>query len=522
MPQFATRTSLPRYLRVEQEKVEKMAREYGLDFYDTIFEMVSYDQMNEIAAYGGFPTRYPHWRFGMEYERLSKSTEYGLSKIYELVINNNPGIAYLLEGNSLTDQKLVMSHVYGHVDFFKNNFSFKATDLDATGRVVDPTGRHGGMSANRKWVDRMANHGSVVRRIIDRRGIDEVESFIDHCLSLENLIDPWSPFVVRRREEEAPADPEAMVVPKLRAKDYMDSFINPEEEMTRKRQLMERERAETKQRHPAEPMQDVLLFLIEEAPLEKWERTILTLIRDEAYYFMPQGQTKIMNEGWASYWHSRLMTERVCDATEIIEYAENNAAVMATSKNQLNPYKLGVELYRNIEERWDRGQFGKEWEDCDDLDQKKNWDLRTGQGRQKIFEVRALYNDVTFIDEFLTPEFAAAQGLFNFDWSSRNERYEIATREFLAVKEKLLAQLTNVGNPFIFAENSNMDNRGELLLKHEHRGVDLRADYGKEALQALHRIWKRPVALQTVAEEKAVLLRFDGTEHTTVPFQAQQ
>jgi stage V sporulation protein R len=118
MPQFAIRTDLPRYLLVEQEKIEAIARRHGLDFFPTVFQMLSYDQMNEVAAYGGFPNRYPHWRFGMGFERLSKSQEYGLSKIYEMVINNNPSYAYLLEGNSLTDQRLVMCHVLGHVDFF--------------------------------------------------------------------------------------------------------------------------------------------------------------------------------------------------------------------------------------------------------------------------------------------------------------------------------------------------------------------------------------------------------------------
>src|SRR5689334_12944237 len=143
MAQFATNTSLPRYLRVEQERIEKIARGLGLDFFPVVFEMLSYDQMNEVAAYGGFPNRYPHWRFGMEYERLAKSYEYGLSKIYEMVINNNPSFAYLLEGNSLTDQKLVMCHVFGHVDFFKNNFAFRSTDLDAVDPVTDPLARSG-------------------------------------------------------------------------------------------------------------------------------------------------------------------------------------------------------------------------------------------------------------------------------------------------------------------------------------------------------------------------------------------
>src|SRR5829696_5304168 len=138
MPQFATNTQLPRYLRVEQERIEKIARGHGLDFFPTVFEMLSYDQMNEVAAYGGFRNRYPHWRFGMEYERLSKSYEYGLSKIYEMVINNNPSYAYLLEGNSLVDQKLVMAHVSAHVDFFKNNFYFRATNQGKDSESGEP------------------------------------------------------------------------------------------------------------------------------------------------------------------------------------------------------------------------------------------------------------------------------------------------------------------------------------------------------------------------------------------------
>jgi stage V sporulation protein R len=918
MAQFATNTSLPRYLRVEQEKIEKIARSYGLDFFPIVFEMLSYDMMNEIAAYGGFPNRYPHWRFGMEYERLSKSYEYGLSKIYEMVINSNPSYAYLLEGNSLTDQKLVMCHVMGHVDFFKNNFSFRATDLDAGETVTDPMRKTGDAYVpNRKWVDKMANHGAAVRRIVDRYGIPKVEEFIDTCLSLENLIDPWSRFVVRRRDSQPDEEPGQIEVPRLRAKDYMEEFINPSEYIEEQKKKLEAERDKDRGRFPSQREQDVLAFLLENAPLERWERAILSIIRDEAYYFVPQMQTKIMNEGWAcvapetlvftergllpmkdvvggearqvadgsgsprkvydvnvvgrrttvtirtrrgleltgssnhrvlledgetwcqmdqlqlgqklhvsggsglwpkqlaricwnkrarvsleqvaeaadvslwtvlrhragkatrsaqaiqqalepyeceqnqalpqayakrrplelptvvserlgsflgylvgdghisrvkrnlglttgdveqaqafaelarelfglhatlkqeenklrvllhseelsdfligalgltsgpsarekqvpasvlrspepvvraflralfdcgghagkqgvilsssspelskqvqllllnygilsrrrlqndgcyhvhvagtsarrflalvgfglarktaalqayvdahqhekreswddevasielgsgevydisveethryaaagfvnhnSFWHSRMMTNDVCDWSEIVDYAENNAGVMATSGGRLNPYKLGVELFRSVEERWNKGQFGREWEDCSDLDVKKNWDLRLGLGREKVFEVRALYNDVTFIDEFLTPEFAIEHKMFTFNWSNRNDRFEIDTREFRAVKEKLLAQLTNFGNPFIYVEDGNFENRGELLLQHDHRGVDLRADYAKETLNSLVRVWRRPVCIATQTDGKKVLLRYDGKDHT--------
>ena len=179
MSKFALRTAMPAYLRDEQLRIEGFAREMGLDFFPTLFEVLSYDQMNEVASYGGFPVRYPHWRFGMEYEQLAKSYEYGLSKIYEMVINSNPSYAYLLEGNSLVDQKLVMAHVCGHVDFFKNNFTFRSTDLDATGRI-DPVRKVEGYDPNRRWIDKMANHGSRIRRATERHGIQKVEEFIDH------------------------------------------------------------------------------------------------------------------------------------------------------------------------------------------------------------------------------------------------------------------------------------------------------------------------------------------------------
>jgi stage V sporulation protein R len=294
----------------------------------------------------------------------------------------------------------------------------------------------------------------------------------------------------------------------------MESFINPVEYIEKQRKKIEAER-EKATKFPEHPERDVLLFLLEHAPLDRWERDVLEVIREEAYYFAPQWQTKIMNEGWATYWHSRLMTERILDASEIIDYADHAAGVLATSGGRLNPYKLGVELYRHIEERWDKGQFGKEWEDCDDLEAKKNWNLRLGLGRKKIFEVRALYNDVTFIDEFLTAEFVREHKLFSFGWSNRNERFEIESREFKAVKDKLLFQLTNGGNPFMYVEDANFDNRGELLLRHDHQGLDLRQDYAKEVMRSVLRVWKRPVNVTTVAEGKPVMLRHDGKEQTT-------
>jgi stage V sporulation protein R len=488
---------LPAYLLDIQREIEAHGRGYNLDFWDVSFEILDYRRMQEVAAFGGFPVRYPHWRFGMEFEHLNKSHVYGLSKIYEMVINNNPAYAYLLEGNSLVDQKMVIAHVLGHVDFFKNNYFFSKT--------------------NRRMIDGMANHATRVRRHIEKLGLDKVESFIDSSLCLENLIDPMSPFIVRRQAERHDTAPDPTPeIPRLRAKEYMESFINPPEYVEQQKARLEKERDKPR-KHPAEPERDVLLFLLQNAPLEGWERDILEIIRDEAYYFAPQRQTKVLNEGWAAYWHSKIMTEKALKASEIIDYADHNAGVLSAAPGQFNPYKVGVELLRHIEERWDKGRFGKEWSDCEDSEARRTWDKRLGLGRKKIFEVRKHYNDVTFIDEFFTEDFCRENEFFSFAMNERSGNYEIDSREFQKVKSKLLFSLTNFGEPFIAIEDSNHENRGELLLRHRHEGTDLHEEHARATLTSLERVWRRPVNLLTTLDGKPKLLRYDGKEHTEKP-----
>jgi stage V sporulation protein R len=485
--------SLPAYLLDIQREIEGYGREFGLDFWDISFEILDYKRMQEVAAFGGFPVRYPHWRFGMDFEHLTKSHIYGLSKIYEMVINNNPAYAYLLEGNSMVDQKMVIAHVLGHVDFFKNNFYFSKT--------------------NRKMIDGMANHATRVRRHMERYGLETVESFIDACLCLENLIDPMSPFIVRHSPERREEKPPPSEIPRLRAKEYMEEFINPPDYIKRQQQRMDKERDKPR-KFPSEPERDVLFFLLQHAPMEDWERDILEIVRDEAYYFAPQRQTKILNEGWAAYWHSKIMTQRALKASEIIDYADHNAGVLSSAPGQFNPYQVGISLLRHIEERWDKGRFGKEWNEVNDYEERRNWDRRLGLGRQKIFEVRKLYNDVTFIDEFFTEDFCRENRFFSFSMNERSGNYEIDSREFQKVKNKILFQLTNFGEPFIAVDDANHDNRGELLLVHRHEGVDLHEENAKATMSALGRIWHRPVNLRTVIDGKSKMLRFDGKDHS--------
>lgn len=472
-------------------KIEGIARGYGLDIFPTIFEMVTYEQMNMLASYDGFPVRYRHWKWGMEYERLSKSYAYGLHKIYELVINTNPCYAYLLEGNSLTDHKLVIGHVYAHCDFFKNNAWFSRT--------------------NRKMLDEMANHAAKFARISERHGFEKVEQFLDLVLSIDNLIDPYLPHIVRRAAANETDDED--YVPEVRripARSYMDRYINPDEEMARKRDELQREHEERKKRFPTEPERDVMLFLLEHAPLEKWQQQVVEMVRDEAYYFVPQRMTKIMNEGWASYWHSKIMTQDVCDDSNIIDFAHVHAGTMAMNPKSINPYKIGLELFRDIEDRWNKGRFGLEYERCETMQEKFSWDQELGLGREKIFEVRKVYNDVMFIDEFMTPEFAERQKFFTYGFNRKNDSWEIKTRDFKKVKAQLVNQLTNGGQPVIYVEDGNYKNRGELLLWHKSDGQDLKPDYAEATLRNMVALWSRPCHIRTESEGKAMIMSHDG------------
>jgi len=487
----------PAELERQRRVIEEVARQEGLDFFDTIFEMVDFETMNQIAAYGGFPQRYPHWRFGMEYERLRKQHTYGLGKIYEMVVNSDPCYAYLLADNEPVDQKTVMAHVYGHGDFFKNNIWFSQT--------------------SRKMMDGMANHATRIHRHIDREGYEPVERFLDVCLSLENLIDPHLPFM-KRQEDPRRARPQHTTLRervaeraiRYPAKPYMERYINPPDRLRAEREQEEKADEARQRAFPAAPERDVLLFLLRHAPLEDWQADLLDIVRDEAYHFAPQGQTKIMNEGWATYWHSRMMTRHHLRDDELITYCDHHSGTLATAPGRLNPYKLGLELWRDVEDRWNRGRFGKEYEECESVERRRAWDTGLKKGREKVFEVRRVHNDVTFIDEFLTPEFVERYELYQYRYDPASGRIVVVNRDFDDIKRTMLFMLTNHGQPYIYVVDGNYADRGELYLAHKHIGVELDIKYATECLKNLQTLWRRPVLLQARIKEDMLLFTCDG------------
>jgi stage V sporulation protein R len=477
--------------------LSEKAKSVGLDFFTTIFQMVDYKELNEIAAYGGFPNRYPHWRWGMEYDRLSKSYTYGLSVIYEMVINNDPCYAYLLRANSLVAQKTVIAHVYAHCDFFKNNYWFSKT--------------------NRKMLDQMANHGTIVRQIIDEIGQDTVEQFIDICLSLENLIDIHSPFKseIQKLSEDEKEKLSQKKIAKIDSKSYMDHYVNPQNYLDEQKKKIYQDATEKQKAFPEQATQDVLLFLAENAPLQSWQRRILFLIRSEAYYFAPQGQTKILNEGWATYWHSKMMTQIApLPASEIVDYCDHYSGVVAQNPRQMNPYRLGVELLRHVEERWNKGQFGLAYLDCDDPKERMLWDQDLGLGQKKIFEIRKNHNDITFIDDFFDEDFCHKTKMFLYDFDPRSGKPIISSRSFRDIKNKILNQITNFGQPIIKVIDGNFHNRGELLLCHQHDGTDLKQSQTVETLKNIQKIWNRPVHIESIQDGIKKRITFDGQSHS--------
>lgn len=459
-------------LEKHRKKIEKHAREYGLDFFDTIFEVIDYNQMHEFASYSGFPIRYPHWKFGMEYEKMKKLGKYGFMRIGEMVINNDPCYAYLQESNELWHQKMVIAHVYGHCDFFKNN-AFYA-------------------NMNRNMVNELANHGNRIESYMEKFGENNVEDFLTKCFSIDDLIDYQhldKPIIIKPRKGYN----------KFKSKEYMDQFINPPQILKKKQK---KKRKLEKKLKKFSPKRDMMLFLIENAPLKQWQRNILSIIREESYYFSPQWQTKIMNEGWASFWHSKIMVEKGIAGPDIFEYADYHSKIIKRGLS-LNPYRIGLAMFKDIEERWNKGKFGKEWEECNNLEEKENWDKKLGLGRKKIFEVRKTHNDATFIHEFFTEEVCKKIGLFTVKRDKDTGEFLI-NRDPKHIKNRLLELLTNGGSPIIRLVNDNYENRKELLLSHKYYGRELDVKKTTNTLKALYSMWRRPVHLDTFFRDEGL------------------
>jgi len=447
-------------------EITEIATAFGLDTYPMRYEICPADIIYTFGAYG-MPTRFAHWSFGKQFHKMKMQYDFGLSQIYELVINSNPCYAFLLDTNSLIQNKLIIAHVLAHCDFFKHNVRFSNTRRD----MVES------MTAT---AERIAAYEMLY-------GKEEVESFLDAVLAIQEHIDPS---IMRPKLPVYEDDEEEVEV--VRKTDYDDLWNLGDRENKSRLVLPYRKK------FPPKPEKDLLLFMEEySSELEEWQRDILTMMREEMLYFWPQLETKIMNEGWASYWHQRILREMDLTSDETIEFAKLNANVVQPSKTGINPYYLGVKIFEDIETRYNNPT--KEMRDLG---------IETNSGREKMFEVREIESDISFIRNYLTKDLVKQEDLYLFE--KKNGNYEITDKDYENVRDQLVSMRVNGSFPYIVVENGDYMRLGELYLQHGYEGTELDPHYLENVLPYIHQLWGRPIHLETVVEGKQVVYTFDG------------
>jgi stage V sporulation protein R len=428
------------------QRVWDIARGFGLDPFPVHFELVPATIMHEFGAYG-LPGRFSHWTHGRAYQQLKTVYDYGLSKIYELVVNTDPAYAFLVDNNSVLQNTVVVAHVLGHVDFFKHNAYFAST--------------------NRQMIEGASVNAERIRAYGYDHGPREVEEFLDAVLSIQEHVDPDA----RGLRASPPPKPTIRELP-YDDLFYLGSTKRPEPAPAPTSKV------------PPEPTKDLLLFLAEEARgLTDWQRDLIHIVRAEQLYFLPQMRTKVMNEGYASFFHARIVRELDLAPLDYVEFSRMHAAVLAPSRRQINPYHVGMRLFEDIERRW---------------------------GRERVFEVREQESDVSFLRNYLTAELVDELDLYLYRLVG--DRWVIVEKDWEKVRDTLVHSLTNCGVPYIVVEDGDYNGRGELFLRHRFEGQELDVPYAQQTLRYAHRLWGRPVHLETVLADKPVVLSFDGRE----------
>jgi stage V sporulation protein R len=448
-------------------EVKEVGRRLGLDFFETYFEVVPFEIMTEIAAYG-LPTRAQHWSYGKVYNHQKIHGEMGLSKIYEIVLNNDPCYAFLLDTNTEVANLMVAAHVFGHCDFFRNNVYFA--------------------DSNRNMVNDAVSHAIRIDGYREKYGEDRVERVMDIAFSIDRHID-FHKGLTRKRY------PQREVIERIhKPHEYADLFPGEEKLSVTHRVIGEK--------LPPHPEKDLLWFLANYGRLEPWERDILEVMRAESFYFFPQFETKVINEGWASYWHAEIMkTWNGLTPDETVDFAKlHSDVVQPGGRLRVNPYYLGYRILCDIKKRWDQMyQRGEAKVD----------------GTEKLFEVRRTENDVSFVSNYLTPELASEMNLFVYGRAcdcgksscQKCQDIELKSRSFDDVIKALTWPKFNYGVPkIVITEVKN----NMLLLQQEateNGGLDLR--YAEKTLEYVHQLWKGPVKLRTVDDDlKPIVLTY--------------
>lgn len=441
-------------------EITEIATGFGLDFYPMRYEICPADIIYTFGAYG-MPTRFSHWSFGKTFNKMKMQYDFGLSKIYELVINSNPCYAFLLDGNSLIQNKLIVAHVLAHCDFFKNNARFSVS--------------------NRNMVESMSATAERISRYELEHGTDAVEKFIDAVLAIQEHVDPQ---ILRPEKLDKQRYTERIIQgQKDDAKRH--KFIGPYDDLWETETNKETPAAKEiphQRNFPPVPEKDIMWFIQEHSEiLEDWQRDIMSMLREEMLYFWPQMETKIMNEGWASYWHQRILREMDLTSEETVEFAKLNASVVQPSRHSLNPYYLGLKIFEDIERRWNR---------------------------EKMFEVREYDSDISFLRNYMTKDLVNDLDLYVFE--KKGPEWKITDKAWENIRDQLVVSRVNGGSPYLVVQDGDYHRFGELMIKHQYEGMELDLKYMERTLPYVYHLWGKPVHLHSVVENKPIMFSYDG------------
>ncbi|MFZ5353073.1 MAG: SpoVR family protein [Bacillota bacterium] len=441
-------------------KIEKKSQEYGLDCYEQEFELVGYQDMLAYEAYVGMPSRYPHWSFGKAFEKQKTLYRLNLTGLpYEMVINSDPCLAYLMKENTLLLQILTIAHVYGHNDFFKNNRMFRE------GTKADDT------------LEMFKRHADIIRSYINDPsiGYESVERVLNAAHSIKLQISR----VIGEKKVDSDVLKDSMIAEYIRKSEghsILDPYVKPELPNIYKL--------------PLQPEEDILYFIMKYSDMQEWEKNILEIVREETAYFIPQIETKIMNEGWASYWHYNILKELELSDNLYMEFIKRHNDVIAPLRESLNPYYLGFRLFEDIEKRY---------------------------GRDKIFEVRLIERDESFIRRYLTEELCRELNLFEYIKSGNDYVIdEVADEAGWQKIRNTICSSCGMGMVPLIQVKEMLKKDKTLLLEHIFDGRELRMDYAEFTMRYISELWGHRVMLETRMEDRTVMIICDENKKVSI------
>jgi stage V sporulation protein R len=417
------------------EKICKVADKFGLDGFPISYEVCDYYDMIGNMSYHGMPTHYHHWSYGKAFERTHLLYNTGLTGLpYELIINSNPSLAYLMKENSLYLQILIMAHCMGHSDFFKNNRCFENTFPDTV-------------------VSKFRNAKKRVQKYIEDPsiGLDSVESVLDSARAIQ--------FQINRYDQKRLSHAEIK-------SDYIERINNDAHGDYENFNL---------NKVPLEPDYDILAFIDEFGThIEEWKKDLINIVREEALYFIPQIKTKILNEGWASFWHYKILHELDLPQEYHIPFLKSHNQVIRPHLGDINPYHLGFHLFKKIEEN---------------------------QGIEECFFTREIHDDVSAIRCLIDRKDCEELNLFSYSSKKKSVSIDEISDEdgWKKVKNDLINNIGMSSMPVVFIKE--LEHAGILVLEHEHDGRDLELSFAEEVVRHISNLWENEVRLFTIIEE---------------------